>query len=173
MRRIIISGYFCTGKTSILKHLAKEFGLHKPKVYTTRLMRANEKEGDPYTFISEEIFHLLKKSNKLFDPMQHADNYYAVDLEDMYEKEIWVIDILPDSWDIFKKIPGVVGIYLIPPNPKILKERALERGDSEESIAMRLKAMKEQNPDDYDYAIEPQTSLKELWNRVKAIINSL
>lgn len=170
MCRIIISGYFCTGKTSVIKLLEEEFNLHKPKVYTTRNMRHNEREGYPYTFIDDTQFQRLESINELFDPIKHAGNCYAADRSDIFDKAKWIIDILPDSWETYKQIPGVIGIYLIPPPKEELRVRALKRGDFEVSIEARLEAIHDQDLSSYHYVIEPQPSLEALCNKVRAIV---
>ena len=171
--KIIISGYFCTGKTSVMELLQQNFGLKKPKAYTTRQMRPNEKEGFPYSFISEEKFSELERIGKLFDPITHAGNRYAGDREALYADEGWVMDILPDSWSIYSKIPGVVGIYLIPPSKEVLRKRAIERGDTPESINRRIEAIKPQDPELYHHAIEPQKSLQDLYGRIISIVSGV
>jgi len=169
MCRIVLSGYFCTGKTSIMRRLNTELGLKKPKDFTTRSMRDGEKEGDPYFFITREQFSYLESIGKLFDPIEYAGNMYAVDYDDLFQTRHWVMDILPDSWDKFSRIPRVIGVYLIPPAIEILKERALSRGDSIASVGRRINAIRPQNLSVYHYAIEPQESLDALFQRVKAI----
>lgn len=168
--KIIISGYFCTGKTSAMEYLNKEFGLKKVKDYTTRKMRKNESEGNPYYFISEERFSELEKMKKLFDPIQHAGNKYGTDLDALNGEGKWVLDILPDSWDKYSKLKGVIGIYLAPPPEEVLKERASKRGDSKESVKMRLEAIKQQDLSSYDYVIEPQESLEALCQKLGSIV---
>lgn len=168
--RIVISGYFCTGKTSVMEMLSKEFHLKKPVDYTTRNMRPNEREGFPYTFISKEKFLELAGNNLVFDPIEHAGNHYAVDLKSIMEGKRWIMDILPDSWEVFKKIPGVIGIYLIPPGEAELRRRAAVRGDLAESIEKRLKAVKLQDLESYDYVIEPQASLEDLHRKIRGIV---
>lgn len=173
MCTIVISGYFCTGKTSVMRILEEEFDLHKPKVYTTRAMRSGEKEGDPYTFITKEKFDQLGMIEGLFDPIKHAGNHYAADKTEIYGKDRWIIDILPDSWETYKQIPGVIGIYLIPPDKEVLKARAIARKDSPEAIEKRLQAIKDQDPTAYHYAIEPQSSLEELCDKIREIVKRI
>lgn len=169
--KIIISGYFCTGKTSVMELLQQNYSLKKPKDYTTRSMRSNEREGFPYSFISEEKFLELERIGKLFDPIMHAGNRYASDREALFSDGPWVMDILPDSWPVYSQIPGVIGIYLIPPSHDILNERAIKRGDSLESINRRIEAITLQDPKLYDFAVEPQKSLQDLYGRIISIIS--
>jgi guanylate kinase len=171
--RIVLSGYFCTGKTSIMQMLYKEMNLKKPKDFTTRAMRVNEKEGDPYFFITKEQFALLERRGKLFDPIEHDGHRYGVDYDDIFGSRRWVMDILPTSWDKFNKITGVIGIYLIPPSIDVLKKRAILRGDSLKSIEKRLLLLRPQDLSSYHYVIEPQPSLEELFLKTKVICQKL
>jgi guanylate kinase len=156
-----------------MKHLEKTLGLQKLRVFSTRPMRANESQGDPYTFISPEKFNDLERTNSLFDSIRHANNCYAADKGEIYRKDQWVIDILPDSWPKYRKIPGVIGIHLISPDKEVLRDRAVNRQESAESIQMRLAAIKDENPLDYDFAIPPQPTLEDLCHLVEIIVRPL
>lgn len=172
--KIIISGYFCTGKTSVIKALGENLDLHKPKCYTTRKMRPQEREGFPYNFITDKLFSQLHSQDKLFDPIEHDGHQYAGDYEELFGDNNWVMDILPDSWPVYKKIPGVIGIYLNPPKDEVLRERAIMRGDDSISIEKRIRSVKHDiDTNTYDYVIDPQESFEALLHKILKIVNSI
>lgn len=54
--KIILSGPFCTGKTSLIQMIQERWKIDKIVDDTTRTMRNGEREGFPYHFISEKDF---------------------------------------------------------------------------------------------------------------------
>ena len=61
---LIIVGPSGSGKTTLEKELNDMYPFIFRKVVqvTTRKMRENEKQGDPYIFVEKEIFHLMKET---------------------------------------------------------------------------------------------------------------
>lgn len=168
--RILISGPFCTGKTTLIKRIGEKLGIPKLIDDTTRPMRESETDGFPYRFINKEEFK-LKLNQKQYYEWDHFDeNYYGVPADDLYFQKTWIMDVLSTSVPHYKgRIPGLVTIFLNPPPVDILIERARQRGDSEKSIQKRIEAMKNDDSSHCDIII-PDGSIEDKLETIKALI---
>lgn len=138
MKRIILCGHFCTGKTTILKYLWEKHRIPKIIDDTTRPMRKNETQGFPYNFISTEEFQKRIDEGYYFEHVKFNGYNYGVPKNALLEQKDWCLDVLASSWPHYQHIPGVIGIYLEPPPIEVLIERARLRGDTEDHIQQRL-----------------------------------
>ena len=64
-----IMGKSATGKDTVYKRLLKEdsLGLHRVVPYTTRPMRAGEKDGEDYHFADEAQFHRMQQAGQVIE----------------------------------------------------------------------------------------------------------
>lgn len=168
--RVIFSGPFCCGKTSLIEKLEKEYGIPKLIDDTTRKQRPNERDGYPYNFISEETFQEREKKGYYFETITFNGYKYGAPKKPLFENPRWALDILSNSWPAYQNIPHVIGIYLAPPPIEELKRRARLRGDSEEKIQQRIEALKDEDPRGFTYRIPPQESLEKTYEIVKSIL---
>ena len=169
--RILISGPFCTGKTTLIKRVIQELSIPKLIDDATRPKRAGERDNFPYHFITKEEFEKNIENNDYYEWINFNGNYYGVPKDKIYLQRTWIMDILSSSLPHYKeRIPGLVSIYLQQPPEHILVERARSRGDSEENIRKRLEALKDEDPTHYDYVI-PDVNLDEKFRILKMIIN--
>lgn len=83
---IYLMGKSCTGKDTIFKRLQREsaLGLRTIVPYTTRPVRAGEKEGVEYFFTDEEGFRKLKAQGKIIEERSYNTfhglwRYFTVD----------------------------------------------------------------------------------------------
>lgn len=134
MKKIILCGKSCTGKTT-LKHKLVSIG-YKPGVsYTTRKMREGEIEGVDYHFIQEEDF--IKEIYFFLEWDRIGDAYYGTTINDFTDGNVFIFtpkaieNLSPEIRD------NCFIIYLDMPLEKRI-QRAIFRGDSPESIIDRL-----------------------------------
>lgn len=123
---------------------------------TTRSIRAGEKHGEHYFFISKEQFQQDISDNKFVEYNEHFGNFYGT-----YKAEI--DRIISNGFNAFLEIEThgalnvlkyykehneldhVVSIFIAPPSIEILKDRILERGtESVEQLEMRLDKAKDE-----------------------------
>ena len=131
---IVISGFSGAGKDTIAKDINKLFGHNFVISYSTRPMRQNEEEGNPYYFIDDNKMCTMAFNNELIEGRCyntiHGNWFYAVNKNQILDNEKYVIvlDIL--GYEEFKKHFGnrVYGIFIDVPSEERLS-RAMSRGD--------------------------------------------
>lgn len=161
-QKIIVSGSYCSGKTSLIQMLQEKQGIPKLIDHTTRPMRDHEREGFPYHFISKEKFQENANKKCYFEWIEFNQNYYGVPKKQLFDAESWALDILSSSWKEYKgHVPGVLGVYLESPDEETLKSRARQRGDDEKKIQERLQLHRQEEKQDFDLIIPAETTLEE------------
>ena len=160
---IVLSGFSGAGKGTIMKHLLEAH----PNDYnlsisaTTRNMRAGEKDGREYFFITKEEFEERIKNGQLLEYAKYVDNYYGTPkdwvLAQMEQGKNVILEIeLQGAFQVRDQIPEAVLIFIMPPDMEELERRLRGRGsETEEQIKKRLlRAMEEiEYVDQYDYVI--------------------
>ncbi len=142
----IISAPSGTGKTTLLKRLIDD-GLKNLRFsvsYTTRIPRSNEKEGEDYFFIKEEIFKKMIEKDEFLEWAEVLGNLYGTSRSQVESLLSEGCDIILDidtqgAKKLKEKLNNTVLIYLLPPSLKELQERLSKRGlDSSDTIKFRL-----------------------------------
>lgn len=160
---IIISGPSGAGKTPITYTITDTFpNVKRIQSYTTRKERTKEISGT-YIYMTVEQFE--KKIQEGFfleyNKVHKDQQYYGTGL-DSYLKivEKGCVAIKDIDVDSYKKIKNsdldVVGIYLTVQNRAILFDRLRERGESEQTINIRLHDRvdyENAQKDHYDYVV--------------------
>ena len=146
---IFVIGKTCSGKDTIVNELIKKYGYKKLISYTTRPMRANEKQDIDYHFIKKDEF-LDKVENDFFVEYKKFDTaqgewWYGSAKEDYLNSEQNTIKIIEPNGlqDILYKIkknklnitPICIYIYA---NNKTIKKRLMQRGDDKKEAERRL-----------------------------------
>ena len=110
----------------------------------TRAMRAGEREGEKYNFITREKFEDMLKNDRLLEHNEFVGNYYGTPREPV-ERAVangqdMVIEVdVNGAAQIREKMPEAVSIFIMPPSFAELKRRLSGRGtESEELIQKRL-----------------------------------
>ncbi len=144
---ILITAPSGSGKTSIVKHLMKEFPLLDFSVSaTTRRPRDEEKDGKDYYFISENEFK-EKIHNKEFLEweMVYEGKYYGTlksDIERIWkENKVPVLDIdVQGAIHVQQQYPvNTISIFVQAPSAEELKRRLKLRGsETDESLQARV-----------------------------------
>ncbi len=176
----IISAPSGAGKTSLIRELlACTDGLRVSVSHTTRAPRPGELDGVNYNFVDRKTFEYLIEHDDFLEYATVFDNYYGT-------SRAWVEQHLAEGTDIIleidwqgariirEKLPGAIGIFILPPGREVLEQRLRQRGeDDEATIARRMRdAMEEMSHyREYDYLVlndDFQEALEDLAAIVRA-----
>jgi guanylate kinase len=136
------------GKTSLVKALLKDdaTNLCVSVSHTTRKIRSGEIDGQDYHFVDQDQFLGMVENGEFLEHAQVFDNYYgtavsSVDhLLDSGKHVILEID-WQGARQVKAKMPGTIGICILPPSRIELEERLIARGtDDKPTIERRMKA---------------------------------
>ena len=159
---VVVSGLSGAGKGTICKRLLEKYPDYVLSVsVTSRKPREGEEHGREYFFITKEEFEDRINQGKLLEFAQYVGNYYGTP-KDWVEEQLnagkdIVLEIeLQGAFQVRKKIPEAVLIFVLPPDMEELKRRLVNRGtETMEEIDRRIqRAMEEiEFVPEYDYVI--------------------
>ena len=155
----ILSAPSGTGKTTVGHRLLEEIPfLERVITATTRKPREGEKNGVDYYFFSEEEF-LKKIEEGFFLEWAKVYRYYYGSPKSEVERilsqgkdALLIIDV-QGAFEVKRRLPNAVSIFLLPPSMEELKRRLLGRGERE--IEERLEWAKKEIPcaKHFDYVV--------------------
>lgn len=160
---LIISGPSGAGKGTICNALLEKY----PDDYalsisvTSRAPRGEETDGREYFFKTREEFEELIALDLLLEYASYVDNYYGTPKEWVEHKMQEGINVILEidcqgGFQVNRKIPESLLIFIMPPSLEELENRLLKRGtETPEQIAKRISRAREemQYADEYDYII--------------------
>ena len=158
----IISGPSGSGTDTLLVELFKKCPEIRFSISsTTRNMRAGEKEGEKYNFISREKFEDMIKNDLLLEYNEYVGNYYGTPkmpvLEATDKGEDIMIEVdVNGAYNIRKKLPEAVSIFIMPPSFEELERRLSGRGtETTEVIKKRMESSLSEikRANEYDYIV--------------------
>lgn len=134
MKKIILCGKSCTGKTT-LKNLLISLGYTGGVSYTTRKKRDSEINGQDYHFITEEEF--ISEMYLFFEWDRVGDAYYGTTNDDFLLHDVFILTpkAIKNMPEDYRKDSLV--IYLDASLENRI-QRAILRGDTYESIIDRI-----------------------------------
>ena len=160
-RLFVISGASGVGKSTVLSRVMQVHGNICFSVSaTTRSPRPGEQEGVSYYFVTKEHFQEMIAGDEFIEYDNHMENYYGTptaQLEEKLSRGDVLLDIEPNgAFQVRKKRPDAVLIFIAPPSLEELERRLRSRGDTDEAqIRVRLDRVKwevEQSKQ-YDYVV--------------------
>lgn len=146
---IVISGPSGVGKDTIIERVLSLSSFQRFAAYTTRPMRSGEVNGVDYRFVTHEQFAKLRNSYEFLDCTELSGNLYGTpihDFEQVMKKGLKVIIHLKAASALLlqRRIPFAKIIFILPPFRSELERRLRVRGETEESIALRMNEVEEE-----------------------------
>lgn len=158
----VVSGPSGSGKDTLLTELFKKCPEIKFSISSvTRPMRAGEKEGEKYNFISRKEFEEMLQRDELLEHNVYVGNYYGTPktpvLNASKNGEDIIIEVdVNGAKQIREKLPQAVSIFIMPPSFAELEKRLSGRGtETEEVIAERMNSalFEIERATEYDYIV--------------------
>jgi guanylate kinase len=162
----IISAPSGSGKSTLVSELRKQVtGIEFAVSWTTRAPRGSEQDGREYRFTTREEFLRMVEAGLFLEYAEVFGNLYGTARGSLDEARIAGHDLLLDidvqgAAQVRTKLPEAVGIFVMPPNPHVLRTRLRNRSRAEgvvneEEVYRRLReASKEiENYRQYGYIL--------------------
>ncbi len=160
----IVSSPSGGGKTTLIHRLLKNppgAPFHFSVSHTTRPIRAGEKDGREYHFVSVAEFQRMVQQEEFLEHNEVHDHIYGTSKAEVLPRlaagEDVILDIdVQGARDVGRVYPEAVTIFIVPSSQEELERRLRSRGlDGEEAIRKRLiNAAKEvQEADEFQYVI--------------------
>ena len=162
----IISAPSGSGKSTLVSELRKQVtGIEFAVSWTTRAPRGSEADGREYRFTTREEFLRMVEAGMFLEYAEVFGNLYGTARGSLDEARIAGHDLLLDidvqgAAQVRAKLPEAVGIFVMPPNPHVLRTRLRNRSRAEgvvneEEVYRRLReASKEiENYRQYGYIL--------------------
>jgi guanylate kinase len=159
---IIVSGPSGAGKSALVANALRSVPRLKFSVsYTTRAPRGKEQNGVEYFFVDRNEFQSLIQSGDLLEWAEVHQNYYGTSrgfVDDFLKQgEDVILDIdIQGARIIRQKRKDAIGILVLPPSYRILRDRLKHRSlDENIVIEQRLKIAPKEivHYKEYDYLI--------------------
>lgn len=170
---IVLVGASASGKSSIEKCLANNYGYKKIVSYTTREPRPNEVNGVDYHFITVDQFKKLQEENFFAETAIYNNWHYGVAKEDCTDDKVAVLT--PHGLRQISKIDGIniTSFYVnVPRRDRLIK--LLQRGDDIEEATRRSLSdvgMFDGIEDEVDFVIDNDGYYKPIERMAQEIYN--
>ncbi len=162
----IISAPSGSGKSTLVSELRKQvIGIDFAVSWTTRAPRGSEEDGREYHFTTREEFERMIEAGLFLEWAEVFGNLYGTAKSSLDEARLAGHDLLLDidvqgAAQMRSRLPEAVGIFVLPPNPTVLRTRLRNRSRAEgvvneEEVFRRLReASKEiENYREYSYIL--------------------
>ena len=143
----IISAPSGSGKSTLVNALRSQVGgIDFSISWTTRQPRGSEQSGREYHFTTREEFERMRDAGEFLEYAEVFGNYYGTARRSLEEATAAGRDLLLDidvqgARQVREKIPDAVSIFVMPPNPKVLRTRLRNRsraeGHVDEAVLLR------------------------------------
>ena len=162
----IISAPSGSGKSTLVSELRKQVsGVDFAVSWTTRAPRGSEEDGREYHFTTRDKFEQMIEAGLFLEHAEVFGNLYGTARQSLDEARAVGNDLMLDidvqgAAQVRAKMLEAVGIFVMPPNPKVLRTRLRNRSRAEgvvveEEVFRRLgQARKEiENYHQYGYIL--------------------
>jgi guanylate kinase len=162
----IISAPSGSGKSTLVSELRKQVsGVEFAISWTTRAPRGSEAHGREYNFTSREEFQRMLDAGVFLEHAEVFGNFYGTARHSLDEARAAGHDLLLDidvqgAAQVRAKMPEAVSIFVMPPNPRVLRTRLRNRSRAEgvvneEEVYRRLNAASKEieNYREYGYIL--------------------
>jgi guanylate kinase len=176
---LVVSAPSGTGKTTIVERLVQVVpGLSLSRSYTSRQMRAGERDGVDYNFITRARFESLAGEGAFLEWADVFGNLYGTGASDTElllaagSDVVLVIDVQGARQVRSSVALDTIGVFVLPPSFDVLEQRLRGRSkDPEEAIRRRLATARDEinAVGEYDYVVV-NDALDACVDRLKAIV---
>jgi guanylate kinase len=166
----IISAPSGSGKSTLVNEVRKQLsGIEFSVSWTTRAPRGSEQDGREYHFTSREEFERMLAAGMFLEHAEVFGNYYGTARNSLEQARRDGHDLVLDidvqgAAQVRATMPEAVSIFVLPPNPRVLRTRLRNRSRAEgvvneEEVYRRLgEASKEiENYRQYGYILVNDT----------------
>jgi guanylate kinase len=174
----VVSAPSGTGKTTVVERLVQVVpGLSLSRSYTSRQMRAGERDGVDYNFITRIRFEEMANDGAFLEWAEVFGNLYgtcSADTDAMLAASndvVLVIDV-QGARHVRKRSADTIGVFVLPPSFEVLEQRLRGRSkDPEAAIKRRLATAREEigAVGEYDYVVV-NDALDSCVDRLRAIV---
>jgi guanylate kinase len=136
----IISAPSGSGKSTLVSELRKQVsGVDFAVSWTTRQPRGSEESGREYHFTTREEFMRMVDAGMFLEHAEVFGNLYGTSRASLDEARAQGHDLLLDidvqgAAQVRSRMPEAVGIFVLPPNPKVLRTRLRNRSRAEGGV---------------------------------------
>jgi len=133
----IISAPSGSGKSTLVSELRKQVsGVEFAISWTTRAPRGSEAHGREYNFTTREEFQQMLDAGVFLEHAEVFGNFYGTARQSLEEARAAGHDLLLDidvqgAAQVRSKMPEAVSIFVMPPNPRVLRTRLRNRSRAE------------------------------------------
>ena len=133
----IISAPSGSGKSTLVSEVRKQLsGIEFSVSWTTRAPRGSEQDGREYRFTTREEFERMVAAGDFLEHAEVFGNYYGTARHSLEEARAAGHDLLLDidvqgAAQVRASTPEAVSIFVLPPNPKVLRTRLRNRSRAE------------------------------------------
>ncbi len=131
------------GKTSLVKALVETTaGVEVSVSHTTRAPRPGEENGMHYHFVDVARFQAMVAEDAFLEHAQVFDNFYGTARSSAVNRLREGVDVILEiDWQgarqVRERMPGAVGVFILPPSRQALEERLTGRGQDDASVIAR------------------------------------
>jgi guanylate kinase len=133
----IISAPSGSGKSTLVSELRKQVsGVDFAVSWTTRAPRGSEENGREYNFTTREEFQRMIDSGMFLEHAEVFGHFYGTARQSLDDALVAGHDLMLDidvqgAAQVRAKMLEAVGIFVLPPNPKVLRTRLRNRSRAE------------------------------------------
>ena len=132
---IALAGFSSAGKDTLANFMSEDLGYDFVISHTTRPMRPEESEGNPYYFITDNEMCSLSINNKLVEAREYDSIYgkwfYAVSKDEISDDKKYIVVVDINGYKQLKEYFGnrVIGIFIESSEPERRARAIASRAD--------------------------------------------